>query len=45
VVGYASIAFLLGYLKRHTTYIFIIYRFIVGLGLLWLLSSGMLQPV
>jgi len=30
VVGYASIAFLLSYLRRHTTYVFIIYRLIVG---------------
>ena len=34
VVGYASIAFLLRYLKTHTTYVFFFYR--VGLGiLLW----------
>jgi undecaprenyl-diphosphatase len=31
VVGYASIAFLLSYLRRHSTYIFIAYRLIVGL--------------
>jgi undecaprenyl-diphosphatase len=30
VVGYASIAFLLSYLRRHSTYAFIIYRLIVG---------------
>jgi undecaprenyl-diphosphatase len=30
VVGYASIAFLISYLRRHTTYAFIIYRLIVG---------------
>jgi undecaprenyl-diphosphatase len=30
VVGYASIAFLLSYLRRHTTYVFIAYRIIVG---------------
>ena len=30
LVGYASIAFLIGYLRRHTTYAFIIYRLIVG---------------
>jgi undecaprenyl-diphosphatase len=45
VVGYASIAFLLGYLKRHTTYVFIIYRFVVGLGLLYLLTAGIVQPM
>ncbi|MSR65358.1 MAG: undecaprenyl-diphosphatase UppP [Verrucomicrobiae bacterium] len=45
VVGYASIAFLLGYLKKHTTYLFIVYRLIVGFGLLWLLHIGKLQPL
>jgi len=30
VVGYASIAFLISYLKRHSTYAFIIYRLIIG---------------
>lgn len=45
VVGYASIAFLLNYLKNHTTYIFIVYRIIVGVGLLYLLNAGILSPV
>src|ERR1051326_6474186 len=45
VVGYASIAFLLGYLKKHTTYLFIVYRLIVGFSLLWLLHVGKLQPI
>jgi undecaprenyl-diphosphatase len=40
IVGYLSIEFLLGYLKKHTTYLFIIYRFIVGGALLALLLSG-----
>jgi len=30
VVGYASIAFLISYLRRHSTYVFIVYRLIVG---------------
>jgi undecaprenyl-diphosphatase len=42
IVGYASIAFLLGYLKKHSTYLFIIYRFAVGILLLILLSSNIL---
>jgi undecaprenyl-diphosphatase len=42
VVGYASIAFLLGYLKRHTTWLFIIYRLVLGAVLLALLRSGRL---
>ncbi|MDD8017130.1 MAG: undecaprenyl-diphosphate phosphatase [Bacteroidota bacterium] len=45
IVGYASIAFLLDYLKKHTTYLFIVYRIIVGICLLYLLSTGVLQPL
>ncbi len=45
LVGYASIAFLLNYLKNHSTYIFIIYRIIVGFGLLYLLNTGILSPL
>jgi undecaprenyl-diphosphatase len=45
VVGYASIAFLLNYLKTHTTYLFIVYRIIVGFGLLYLLNTGLLSAV
>jgi undecaprenyl-diphosphatase len=41
VVGYASIAFLIGYLRRHTTYAFIIYRLVVGAVLLGLAVRGM----
>lgn len=42
VVGYASIAFLLNYLKNHTTYLFIVYRIVVGTGLLLALNAGVL---
>lgn len=45
VVGYASIAFLLEYLKKHTTYFFIIYRIALGLILLGLLYTGRLAPI
>lgn len=45
IVGYASIAFLLNYLKNHTTYLFIIYRIFVGVGLLYLLNAGILSPL
>jgi undecaprenyl-diphosphatase len=45
IVGYASIAFLLNYLKSHSTYLFIIYRIIVGFGLLYLLNTGLLLPL
>ena len=43
VLGYASIAFLLGYLKRHSTYLFIVYRLVAGGILLALLGSGALK--
>jgi len=42
IVGYASIAFLLNYLKSHTTSIFIIYRLLLGSGILLMLATGML---
>jgi undecaprenyl-diphosphatase len=44
VVGYASIVFLLGYLKRHTTWAFIVYRLLLGGLLLVLLQRGVLEP-
>ncbi len=40
VVGYASIAFLISYLRRHSTYAFITYRLIAGLILLALAAKG-----
>ncbi len=45
IVGYAAIAFLLEYLKRHTTYVFIVYRIALGGILLILLWKGRLQPL
>jgi undecaprenyl-diphosphatase len=44
VVGYASIAFLLGYLRKHSTYLFIIYRIVVGIALLILVQNGIVAP-
>jgi undecaprenyl-diphosphatase len=40
VVGYASIAWLLGYLKRHPTYVFVIYRLLLAAALMAMLSAG-----
>src|SRR4030095_9501937 len=40
ISGYLSIAFLLKYLQRHTTYVFVAYRIALGLVLIWLLISG-----
>ena len=40
VVGYASIAFLLRYLERHTVYVFSAYRIVLGVVVLALAASG-----
>jgi undecaprenyl-diphosphatase len=44
VSGYLSIAFLLKFLQRHTTYLFVGYRIGLGLLLIWLLVSGRAVP-
>jgi len=44
IIGYASIWFLLAYLKRHTTTVFIVYRVIVGALILTLLWRGVIDP-
>ena len=43
IVGYASIAFLLGYLQRRTMGIFVVYRIALGIMLLVLISRGMIS--
>ncbi len=43
IVGYAAIAFLIGYLKKHSTYVFIIYRILLGILLLILLQQGLIN--
>lgn len=45
VVGYASIAWLLGYLKRHPTYVFVIYRLIMAAALMAMMSAGVIADV
>ena len=45
IIGYASIWFLLEYLKRNSTLIFIIYRLILGAAILLLLWRGVISPV
>jgi undecaprenyl-diphosphatase len=45
VVGYASIWFLLRYLRTHSTGVFIGYRLIVGALILFLLFRGIIQPL
>ena len=44
VVGYLSIAFLISYLKKHTTALFILYRIALGIGILGLIAAGYVQP-
>jgi undecaprenyl-diphosphatase len=44
IVGYISIWFLLSFLKRNSTAIFIAYRIIVGSVILILLWQGILSP-
>jgi undecaprenyl-diphosphatase len=45
VSGYLSIALLLRYLQRHTTYVFVGYRIALGVVLIWLLVSGRVLPM
>jgi undecaprenyl-diphosphatase len=45
VVGYAAIAWLLAYVRRHTTGVFVIYRWLLAGLLLWGLSTGRLKPL
>jgi len=44
IVGYLSIWFLLAFLRKNSTAIFIAYRLIVGFGLLFLLWFGIVSP-
>lgn len=44
IVGYLSIWFLLAFLKKRSTAIFIIYRIIVGMVILIFLWQGLLNP-
>jgi undecaprenyl-diphosphatase len=43
ISGYLSIAFLLRYLQKHTTYIFAAYRIGLGLLIIYLLVSGVIS--
>jgi undecaprenyl-diphosphatase len=40
VVGYATIPWLLAYLRKRTTLVFIVYRLLLAALLLWLLTTG-----
>ncbi|HMO82077.1 MAG TPA: undecaprenyl-diphosphatase UppP [Pyrinomonadaceae bacterium] len=45
IVGYLSIWFLLAFLRKNSTLIFIVYRIVLGTVLLVLLWMGLLSPV
>jgi undecaprenyl-diphosphatase len=45
IVGYASIWFLLRFLRTHTTGVFIVYRLLVGGAILLMLFSGQISPL
>lgn len=45
IVGYLSIWFLLSYLRRHSTSIFVIYRLVLGGTILVLLWLGIISPL
>jgi undecaprenyl-diphosphatase len=45
IVGYASIWFLLRFLRTHTTGVFIGYRLIVGVAILIMLFKGRISPL
>jgi undecaprenyl-diphosphatase len=44
ISGYAAIAFLLRYLRSHTTRLFVVYRFIIGGGILAAIALEWLEP-
>jgi len=44
ITGYLSIAFLLRYLQRHATYLFVVYRILLGVLLIVLITSGRIAP-
>jgi len=44
ISGYLAIDFLLKFLKKHSTFIFIYYRFVLGILILILLFSSLIKP-
>ncbi|HEY1189798.1 MAG TPA: undecaprenyl-diphosphatase UppP [Gemmata sp.] len=43
VVGYFAIAFLLNFLKRYSTAVFVVYRILLGIGILVLIATKVLK--
>ncbi len=44
IVGYISIAFLLSFLRKNSTIVFIIYRLLIGGLILWSVITGRMAP-
>lgn len=44
IFGYLSIAFLIRFLRTYSTLVFILYRILLGIGLLWMLNAGIISP-
>lgn len=44
IVGYASIDFLLKFLRRNSTYVFVVYRVVVGALIVAFIAMGSLSP-
>lgn len=45
ISGYASIAFLLRYVRNHSFFLFVLYRVILGILVWFLLLAGVLHPI
>jgi undecaprenyl-diphosphatase len=43
ISGYASIWFLIRYLRTHTTHVFIYYRYVLGVAMIAMLATGFLK--
>jgi undecaprenyl-diphosphatase len=43
ISGYASIWFLIRYLRTHTTHVFIYYRYVLGIAMIAMLATGYLR--
>jgi|SRR5579883_345997 len=43
IVGYLAIAFLLSFLKRYSTEVFVVYRIMLGVALLYLVATHLLK--
>lgn len=44
IVGYLSIAFLISFLRRNSTLVFIVYRLLIGVAILFLVMTGRVTP-